>query len=486
MQLVDVRDLFGDSFTVDEDEEDPRVREEREALAEAERELDANERQRQLETTVISAAIARGNEDDEDAPAVAAVIAAGGVASTTKKAPRKRKKPTPTVATGAASIASMLISGGAVPIASSSTTVAAAVRLLPPVKQVRELTLGNQLSDDGILLRAVYGCADQLGHVLSHLHIKLQFASIRFDARGMLICGVDKQVAMFINVTVPRDSFLLYDMGEGSAAVVQRCVRSSAFHGIAQEFVRSYSLTLYTVTNGFDHNSIGVQLHPALMGMERAVESLHVFPNNDVNTADAEIDPRGLYQFRVLMRARDIVGLVRRLNTYSLLTFTLTDRGLDILAYEGERHTSSRYNIGYTRPPTQSGTIDWNPLRMCGSSGAGDDSNAAALLALPQSERDAFAELEADGKSVMLCKLDRIDAQMPLAQMANMRYPRRLVFDGLMMAPLLGDYIEWFFCRLDHVGFGPMLIRHRALDERRERVLISENVFISPKLETSS
>jgi len=470
--------------------------------------LDA-ETVRATETLLAESAARRSaSQTATGAPVVVARSQTTLTSTAAIKSPPTKKRKT-AAAKAAAAAAALAVTP---PASGSTTTVATAPAvILPPVLKTFFATAGGyHKGDDAVLFRATYADASQLGAVLASLHGVLTDYELYFDSRtGLTVVGMNAVNTIYIEVSVPREAFAVFNLGDDDAngkplpTTARFSLSAKQLFALRREFARDYTLTFCALlgTKIDAAEELYVQLHPSRAENARAPDGLYAVPQFEgEHEALREIEPASLYQFRVVVRMADFAAQIEKWSRYGDIAFRLSNRGLDVLGFDGDTKTSGQCCINYTD--------DTSKDRVLSAYKVFHGPSETDRCVITPEER---AMMDALGASrVMLCHLDRLvrrtvtcahmdcllgdeagggrptcrrdeTTAARLAQIDNARFRSKFVKSALATLDHNSEYLELFFGRKrppEDDEFWPMMMRARVLNEARDRVLISRVVYV--------
>jgi len=339
----------------------------------------------------------RDDDDDDAAVAVDVVITTATPTNPVKKRVVQKKLTSP----------------------SATTTTKSDSIVLPPKLKVNKSTAGGYSKGEKLaMFRACYPNAAEIGQALVGLRVVLEEFEMFFDrSSGLTITGMNTSHSLYADLNVPASAFVVFNLrdADDSEIVMPTCarfsVRAESLFKLRKEFAEDYSLTFCTLlgVKAGVREEIHLQLHPAKQSNARSPNALF-----GVEQIDAEheqlraVEPWSLYQFRVTMRTVHLRSLLTQFLRYGDTAFHLSNRGLDIIGFDGEGKTSGSKNINYTsetRRDTVLSAYDvFKSYRLRTSATQTDEERRHVA----PSEHEIYRALRAEGNNVMLCHLDRL------------------------------------------------------------------------------
>lgn len=391
--------------------------------------------------------------------------------------------------------------------------------VLPPVLKTFLSTAGGYYKgDDAVLFRATYPDAAQLGSVLASLHGVLSDFELYFDARtGLKVVGMNDIHTMYVDVEVPASSFAVFNLADDTSGrlptVARFSVSAKEFYSLRSEFTHDYTLTMCALLGAKVDaaEEFYLQLHPGRVSNANAPDGVFAIPQFEgSHDSLREIDPAQLYQFRLVMRTSLLKEHLDKWARYSDIGFRLTNRGVDVLGFDGEASRSGSVCINYTGDTSKDSVLSAYKV-FHGASDA--DANT-----ITQDERNMLAQLAE--QQILLVHLDRLVRRTTqcahldclldeppldeltgqptreprptcqreemtvarLAQIDNIRLRMKFVRQAMATLCSNSDFIELFLGRKrppEDDEYYPLLMRGRVLNAARDRVLISRVVYVS-------
>jgi hypothetical protein len=397
--------------------------------------------------------------------------------------------------------------------------------VLPPALKVNMTSAGGYTKGGAVWFRATYPNAEQLGNMLAGLQGVLTDYELEFDHRtGLSIVGMNTVNTIYVDIKVPTQSFVVFNLSEaGMPTTACFSVSSKQFFNLRSVFDADYTLTLGALlgTKVDVNEEVQVQLHPALTTNQKAPDTIYGVPQFDgEHQVVGNVDPAKMYQFRVVMRTTHMRALIERFSRYGDTAFRLSNRGLDVLGFDGDTKSTAVMCVQYT-DDTQRDTPLSAYRALYGVEEVSGDNDARWRL--NDAERAMLINLGVEAARTHVCHLDRLvkrtarcahmdcitdgpaageapidpatnqpvvgrptcrrdeTSTARMSQIDNIRFRTKFLKSALSTITDT-DYVELFFGRQappDDETFFPLLMRGRVFNTEMTRTMMSRMVYIS-------
>jgi len=366
-------------------------------------------------------------------------------------------------------------------------------RIAPPPLLTHRRTLGGHERADGVQFRATYANAAELGALLAKLRALMASALLEFGPSdgaqpavdGLRIEALNEARTTFVQILVPRRSFLVYE-GQPETPASRVMCYTRFFFDERRAFKDTHTLTLSRFVNGDPSQPLGVHVHPAFARNAKArVTAQHIAAIDGENESFPAIDTREWHQYLVVMRTKTLQDIVvQSKDRFDELAFGLTDERLQVVGRApGAEGGVTVFGVSYD-DGTHTDSLALRADDAIGSFAAPRDDPGA----LGAAERAAFDSIDAQlGDGVELCRLERLPfapRDVTRAQLDNVRLKVKFLAEAMTLAHA-SDYCELRLGRMvaDREHLSPVRLRFRVLDAERRRALVTTTLHIAPLLD---